>query len=187
MNSRMPPGDALKKIQYYYVRTDDSPICSVATSKCCGSSNLLSTTLIHCRSAVLDPRLKMDYYKAQEWPEQWQKFCEKAALNVIKQYTTNDDADDQSSFHNSDSQVASDAETYDLFMQHVYGNHNRPKRNKVSSEYEEYISKGREFCPDPLLWWRYHQGVYPVLSRVARDYLAIPGKKYVASNFISVF
>jgi len=52
------------------------------------------------------------------------------------------------------------------------------------SEIDEYLRLPVENVSDPLKWWYDHRRVYPNLSRMALDYLSIPGKiHYHVSSF----
>ena len=44
------------------------------------------------------------------------------------------------------------------------------------NELEEYLALAVEEVDDPLRWWWDNRHVYPILHRVALDYLSIPGK-----------
>jgi hypothetical protein len=44
------------------------------------------------------------------------------------------------------------------------------------SELEKYLNLDTEAVEDPLVWWFEHKHVYPHLSRMALDYLSIPGE-----------
>ena len=48
----------------------------------------------------------------------------------------------------------------------------RTRRNKL----DEYLQLPVENVKDPLKWWVNNRKVYPNLSRMALDYLSIPGK-----------
>jgi hypothetical protein len=50
-----------------------------------------------------------------------------------------------------------------------------PKSSELRDELERYLSTDPEFVPDVLSWWYEQQHVYPCLSRMAIDYLSIPG------------
>lgn len=39
-----------------------------------------------------------------------------------------------------------------------------------------FLNSDPEFVQDVLLWWFEHRHVYPWLSRMAMDYLTIPGE-----------
>lgn len=46
------------------------------------------------------------------------------------------------------------------------------------NELDDYLSRPPETfksCPNPLRWWYEHRERYPRLSRMALDYLSIPG------------
>jgi hypothetical protein len=47
---------------------------------------------------------------------------------------------------------------------------------KVRNELEEYLALPVEKVLDPLMWWWDHRIAYPQLSRLAVDYLSVPGK-----------
>jgi hAT family C-terminal dimerisation region len=43
-------------------------------------------------------------------------------------------------------------------------------------ELDKYMRSPPENVKDPLKWWTQHAAMYPVLSRMALDYLSILGK-----------
>ena len=51
-----------------------------------------------------------------------------------------------------------------------------PKSTELRDELERYLSTDPEFVADVLLWWTERKSTYPRLSRMALDYLSIPGK-----------
>ena len=46
----------------------------------------------------------------------------------------------------------------------------------LGSEIDRYLSADVEHVTDPLAWWHERHGMYPQLSRMALDYLTIPGE-----------
>ena len=50
-----------------------------------------------------------------------------------------------------------------------------PKATELRDELARYLSTDPEQVLDVLLWWTEHKATYPNLSRVALDYLSIPG------------
>jgi hypothetical protein len=52
----------------------------------------------------------------------------------------------------------------------------RSKRVGLADEIARYLSAATEATLDPLLWWTERKDIYPRLSRMALDYLSIPGK-----------
>jgi len=50
-----------------------------------------------------------------------------------------------------------------------------PQSSELRDELKRYLSTDPEHVPDVLTWWYEHQHTYPCLSRMAMDYLSIPG------------
>ena len=48
---------------------------------------------------------------------------------------------------------------------------------ELRDELARYLSTDPEQVKDVLLWWHKHKSMYPHLSRMALDYLTIPGKE----------
>ncbi len=50
----------------------------------------------------------------------------------------------------------------------------------VRNELDDYLTSPREAVNgDPLAWWWEHRRTYPKLSRMALDYLSVPGEYIV--------
>jgi hAT family C-terminal dimerisation region len=58
-----------------------------------------------------------------------------------------------------------------------------PPVTKHTDELKFYLDSDPENVSDPLRWWVSKQNVYPYLSRMALDYLSIPGKSLYAAYF----
>jgi hypothetical protein len=54
-----------------------------------------------------------------------------------------------------------------------------PKSANVADEITLYLSTGPEPIKDVLAWWYEKRTVYPLLSRMALDYLSVPGKQWI--------
>jgi hypothetical protein len=52
-----------------------------------------------------------------------------------------------------------------------------PKASTLRDELQCFLNSDPEFVQDVLLWWFEHRHVYPRLSRMAMDYLTIPGEQ----------
>ena len=50
-----------------------------------------------------------------------------------------------------------------------------PQVHELSNKLERYLRVGPEHAPNPIQWWLDRHTVYPNLSRMALDYLTIPG------------
>ena len=46
---------------------------------------------------------------------------------------------------------------------------------EVRDEIDRYLDTDTEVVDKPLLWWWERRSMYPCLSRMALDYLSIPG------------
>ena len=53
-----------------------------------------------------------------------------------------------------------------------------PKATDLHDKLDRYLSTDPEHTDNVLLWWAERKGSYPCLSRMALDYLSIPGKLY---------
>jgi hypothetical protein len=51
-----------------------------------------------------------------------------------------------------------------------------PKISDSCGELDRYLSTNVEDVCDPLMWWTERKSMYPALSRMALDYLTIPGE-----------
>jgi hypothetical protein len=50
-----------------------------------------------------------------------------------------------------------------------------PKPATLGCELDRYLASDVEYVADPISWWHNHCDIYPHLSRMALDYLSIPG------------
>lgn len=49
-------------------------------------------------------------------------------------------------------------------------------------EVTRYLQTPPEGVDDALAWWYEHRHIFPKLSRMARNYLSIPGKPFLISE-----
>lgn len=54
-----------------------------------------------------------------------------------------------------------------------------PKRTDLRSELDQYLSTDVVYVADPIAWWHERRALYPQLSRMALDFLTIPGMYFV--------
>jgi hypothetical protein len=57
-----------------------------------------------------------------------------------------------------------------------------PKQSELRNELDRYLSSDPEAVEDVLMWWHGSRAAYPYLSRMALDYLTIPGTFFHLSN-----
>ena len=66
-----------------------------------------------------------------------------------------------------------------LQMQNIFDNLptlSAPKAKELRDELTRYLSMDPEQVDNVLLWWHERKIMYPQLSRMALDYLTIPGE-----------
>jgi hypothetical protein len=51
-----------------------------------------------------------------------------------------------------------------------------PKASDLRSEIDRYLSTDVEDVRDAVMWWTERKSMFPILSRMALDYLTIPGE-----------
>jgi hypothetical protein len=117
---------------------------------------------------VLHPGLKLEYFRHQRWEEEWIETaenltCEKYLDKYEKKAPANED---MSSSDNGDGpgDFSDDFGNVSVAMQ--------SRRNEI----DEYLALPVVGVKDPLKWWTDNRAAYPNLSRMALDYLSIPGK-----------
>ena len=67
-----------------------------------------------------------------------------------------------------------------------------PTQKELHDELDRYLNTDPEMVEDVILWWDEHRGMYPCLSRMALDYLTIPGRSLFSfdtrlSTHLSIF
>jgi hypothetical protein len=58
-----------------------------------------------------------------------------------------------------------------------------PKPTELLDELDCYLSTDPEHVPNALSWWHEQRKTYPRLSRMALDYLSIPGKDLLTNQY----
>lgn len=127
----------------------------------------------------MDPRLKLEYYKAHDWGEEWTNFCLRQCRDVYEEYKTIY-VNEATTLHETQiiDNTSQEEEDQDELMAHMLGTNkdseNRAKEENRWAELQEYLDKGREMTKDLITCWRDRQAVYPILAHLARNYPAIP-------------
>jgi hAT family C-terminal dimerisation region/Domain of unknown function (DUF4413) len=113
---------------------------------------------------VLDPRYKMAYFEAHGWESTWMTWAKDAIARAVRAYGAGGLPTD----------VGDDEEYAGQMQEHIF----RPIKRRRLQEADELTGYLAEPViddkADVLGWWRENAGRYPVLARIARDYLAIP-------------
>ncbi|GBC11827.2 zinc finger BED domain-containing protein RICESLEEPER 2-like [Rhizophagus irregularis DAOM 181602=DAOM 197198] len=117
-------------------------------------------------STILDPRLKLQYYKDNEWGDELINDIQQKFLSMYNKSYAVSIQSDQTETPNKEKSV----------MSCVF------KCRRVESsadEYQIYLSlpqlDGNE---DPLEWWKNNEQQFPSLAKMARDFLSIPATSH---------
>ena len=125
---------------------------------------------------ILDPRLKLDYYKNNNWERKLVNHAKRALLRAIKKYGA--------AMPPSTQPVVAYPGPVE---ERAYGGvvKRRWVEKEKESELGAYLSGGLAVHEDILEWWKRHADAYPCLARIARDYLAIPATSAPAERVFS--
>ncbi|CAB5175595.1 unnamed protein product [Rhizophagus irregularis] len=116
--------------------------------------------LIYTVATVMDPRFKLQYYKDNKWEDSYIQEAKRQVFELWKSTYKGNSADDDESCEDDD----------ELFR-HIF-----KKRKLDKDELSIYLDE--KVIPrktDILACWKAHEVEYPNLSKMARDYLSIPG------------
>ena len=119
-------------------------------------------------AVILDPRLKMVYYKRSKWQRRYVSHAKGAIQHAIEVYGAAppqpDVADD-------------DSDRMDKWP------FKKLKRCRINpeSELDKYLKKDViDDDGDALKWWKHHAGAYPCLARIASHETTLPSPRPVS-------
>jgi len=126
-------------------------------------------------ATIIDPRVKMTYYLRERWEDEWVREAKAAIEGALDSY-------DVSPQH--EESRPQEAPKGSRMRAKAF----QPQRSRRRNELKEYLDAPAvddfsEF--DVLKWWCVHSGTYPRLSRMARDYLAVPSTSTPAERAFS--
>jgi len=115
-------------------------------------------------ATIIDPRVKLGYYEREGWEEECVLEAKATAKRVFDSYVP---------------AQHEEAQPQPVSKGYKKSKAFRRRRNNCpcKDELRRYLGeKEVDDCPDfdVLQWWRGSAGTYPHLSRMARDYLAVP-------------
>jgi hypothetical protein len=132
----------LEKLEFYYEKTDDTTMYTVATGK--RNNIIIFFYKPNCNTdnfIVLDPRFKLCYYEDNKWKQSFIRYAKETVLNV---YNAN-------YAPRPDTNVEVDNVDDDEFLNHIFGK----KKNNQHNEVEMYLRSPRaDRNQDVLLWWK---------------------------------
>jgi hypothetical protein len=145
---------AIEKFKEYYSKGSDAAVYPVAT--------------------ILDPRLKMEYYREHKWEPEWINLAKETLERVFRTYGTSTIHSAPASHHE---------EPRKAIMAHVFKRQRMTEMDELCS----YLASPRaDMEVDVLSWWKANASVYPRLSEIARDYLAIPATGAPVERMFSI-
>ena len=133
---------ASKKMDCYYSLTDTSATYRIAM--------------------ILHPGMKLEYFRQQEWQEDWIETAEKLLC------------DEYTSRYEKQPETTDKPKTPDVDFT-SFGDLSVKQPAGHANELDEYLRQPVESVREPLKWWTHKRALYPNLSRMALDYLSIPG------------
>lgn len=130
-------------------------------------------------ATILDPGMKTDYYKRQGWQD---RHIKDATQTVVDEYNQKYASYDQPAVENVQDPRP---EGIQDFITYAYGQNTVEQSH--ASETEKYLNEPVENARDigVLNWWKQQETRWPNLSRMAKDYLAIPASSVPVENIFS--
>ncbi|EXX58507.1 hypothetical protein RirG_197330 [Rhizophagus irregularis DAOM 197198w] len=122
---------------------------------------------------VLDPHLKVEYMKDNEWETQWVDRTKKTVSELYMTLYAPQETQNTNIEYNSSNE--------DL-VSHI----SKRRRIETVSEFDRYLNADRaQALCDTLNWWKRHEKEYPNLSNMAKDYLGVPATSAPAERIFS--
>ena len=134
-------------------------------------------------ATILDPRCKLQVFRNLSWLPQWISTAEGAIERIYHdQYAIASSLSRPSTPPITSSQTSFD----DDYMSTVFATSQTTEIQSMS-EVAIYLEEKVEGVQvDPLDWWRIYESRFPNLSRMARDYLAIPATSVPSERCFSI-
>jgi len=136
--------------------------------------------------SVLHPHHKLEYFKAQKWENEWIQMARDIvrkefdrSYKVVSNHTQ-EDAMQVDKDNNMVSTILTIPELSNFeirFSKNIFDDlpDLAPTAADYRDELECYLATDDESVKDALMWWYERRNRFPRLSRMARDYLSIPG------------
>jgi hypothetical protein len=173
---------AKKTSNRYYNATDQSEVYRITMSQyiytfklSCSLKLMMNGVLI-----VLHPRHKLKYFERAGWEPEWIA----AAKGIIRaEFDRSYSAQPGNIEEDSDGDVEMNGTG--TRSSNIFDNLpalSAPRIRELRDELDRYLSTDPEHVVDVLVWWTERKSMYPHLSRMALDYLSIPGELICLNN-----
>ncbi|CAF4842459.1 unnamed protein product [Pieris macdunnoughi] len=151
---------------------------------------------IYCTTLILDPRHKAQTFDITLWGQQIKTKSLHKFNELYKEYKSlhvqQHSVSKSPELPRNENKVCEDEEYEDVIdFEKLYACPSTSSSGSclqglVIDELEEYLSKPRAASSEDILeWWRTHETEYPILSKMARDFLSIPATSVPAERLFS--
>ena len=161
-----------KVINKYYSKTDVSNVYRIAM----GNVLFVAGVLHMLSRVVFHPQMKLKYFEHQDWEKEWIDMAYEIVRETFKKYMVDNARTAEASYR-----VSSGVQSLQLWLQMANNDKGGDLFDvpmgpiQASDELDNYLAQAIERVRDPIAWWWDHRAVYPRLSKMAFDYLSIPG------------
>ena len=130
-------------------------------------------------ATILDPRLKIDYFRDCKWSAKEIEEVREKFASAFDEYKREDDVENALG--------SSEAATNDVPTSVLKNPFKRCRVDRLS-EIDRYLedpcaAEAPDF--DVLAWWKTHEASYPTLAMMARDFFAIPASSVSSERAFS--
>jgi hypothetical protein len=143
---------------------------------------------------VLHPRHKLQYFKNIGWEDDWIQTAEDLVRDEFARWYVDGSGNHYRGDENKENEMNAPVGFHKIFnflltpYMQATGNifDNLPAltapKAALRNEVDRYLSTDPEQTSDVLMWWNDRRTLFPCLSRMALNYLSIPG---TSNNFVS--
>jgi hAT family C-terminal dimerisation region len=186
-------GLAKKTLNRYYTMTDLSDVYRIAMGTYFQTSLAMCSYII---SVVLHPRHKLAYFASAGWQQEWIDTAKSLVYDEFKRsYEHGSEEEEDADATVSSSTVSLIEYFVTIILILLQSSRNifddlpslaQPKKSALRCELDRYLSTDVEVVSDVLAWWYERRAMFPCLSRMALDYLSIPGRLFSLITFVTL-
>ena len=197
---------AKKTLNRYYDLTDASEVYRIAMGMLFKLCHLIMN-IYEVFNPVLHPRHKLSYFKQAGWLADWINTAEDIVHTEFnRSYAIESDSADEQEVGDSGDVIMVHQSIFFFYFGILYNTFTLPKLksknifdnfpsltaprwSELRDELDAFLGTDPESVVDMIKWWSEKHTTYPWLSRMALDYLTIPGKlrPRAALNLLNIF